>query len=114
MWSRARSGLSLFFRTASMAPPGRNTFLEPWMAGPHKDYSKNVVYSIGTIVRFEWAINFDKPDLQLWQDNRPGDAQGGPNAIIEGTCSRLAAGVVKRQMYLRERRNLANGRQQRR
>jgi len=109
-----RSGLSLLFRMATTPSPGRNTFLVPWTAGPNKDYSENVVYSIGTTVQFEWVITFDKPDLQLWQDNRPGDAQGGPNAIIEGTCSRLAAGVVKRQMYLRKRQNLANGRQQKR
>lgn len=71
----------------------QNDFLQPWTAGPNKDYSDNPSYSIGTTVRFAWRIDFSNPDLQLWQDNYPGDAQGGPNIVIEDTPP-LALGEV--------------------
>ncbi|PNP79830.1 hypothetical protein FNYG_06923 [Fusarium nygamai] len=52
-------------------------FLRPWNQGPNKDYSKNQQYTIGSNIILSWSIDFEDPDLQLWQDNLPGDAQGG-------------------------------------
>ncbi|KAF5531588.1 hypothetical protein FMEXI_12893 [Fusarium mexicanum] len=58
-------------------------FLRPWNQGPNKDYSKNQQYTIGSNIILSWSIDFDGPDLQLWQDNLPGDDQGGPWTLIE-------------------------------
>jgi hypothetical protein len=83
MWSPALSTLFLLLATSFVT--ARNEFLPPWTAGERKDYSDNFAYSIGTTVRFSWVLNFERPTLQLWQDNRPGDAQGGPSVVIKGT-----------------------------
>lgn len=58
-------------------------FLQPWNQGPNKDYSENQQYTIGSNIILSWSIDFDDPDLQLWQDNLPGDAQGGPWKYIK-------------------------------
>ncbi|KAF5709801.1 hypothetical protein FGLOB1_5787 [Fusarium globosum] len=58
-------------------------FLQPWNPGPNKDYSENQQYTIGSNIILSWSIDFEDPDLQLWQDNLPGDAQGGPWTYIK-------------------------------
>ncbi|KAF5683069.1 hypothetical protein FDENT_7411 [Fusarium denticulatum] len=58
-------------------------FLRPWNQGPNKDYSENQQFTIGSNIILSWSIDFEDPDLQLWQDNLPGDAQGGPSTLIK-------------------------------
>ncbi|KAK8076613.1 hypothetical protein PG994_003885 [Apiospora phragmitis] len=62
------------------------SFLSPWSAGPTKDYSKNKQYSIGTNIILERSLNGGASfELQLWQENYPTDAQGGPHVSLETT-----------------------------
>lgn len=67
---------------------------------------------MGTTVRFSWIIDFESPDLQLWQDNYPGDAQGGANVVIEGTTLSFFVRRVMEVNFMttkRESRGLTKG-----
>ena len=61
-------------------------FLQPWTAQTTKDYSKNKDYAVGVNIIVEWVANFTNATITLWQDNKPGDAQGGPSINLEGEC----------------------------
>ena len=54
-------------------------FLQPWTAGSNKDYSKNINYALGVHIIAEWEADFTNATIALNQDNKPGDAQGGPS-----------------------------------
>ena len=58
-------------------------FLSPWTAGATKDYSHNINYAVGVHILAEWEADFTNATIALNQDNKPGDAQGGPNVILE-------------------------------
>ena len=60
-------------------------FLPPWTAGPNKDYSKNTNFAVGVNIITEWVANYSNATITLTQDNKPGDAQGGPSVTLEGT-----------------------------
>lgn len=59
-----------------------NSFSTPPPPGPTKDYSNNGVYEIGSTVQLMWEMDFVNATLRLWQDNRPGDEQGGEHVIL--------------------------------
>ena len=61
-------------------------FLQPWAhtGDGNKNYSGNIDYGIGVNVLVEWVANFTNATIALWQDNLPGDAQGGPSVNLEG------------------------------
>ena len=58
-------------------------FLQPWTAGSTKDYSHNINYALGVHILTEWEADFTNATIALNQDNKPGDAQGGPTVILE-------------------------------
>lgn len=65
-------------------------FLQPWTAqttGPPKDYSENKNYAVGVNIIVEWVADFTNATITLWQDNKPGDAQGGPSVNLESNNS---------------------------
>lgn len=49
---------------------------------PREHYSNNPTYYLGEKVQLEWRNNFTFSTLVLWQDNQPGDLQGGPSAKV--------------------------------
>ena len=58
-------------------------FLQPWTAGTAKDYSDNTNYAVGVNIITEWDADFSNATINLNQDNKPGDAQGGPSVVLE-------------------------------
>lgn len=58
-------------------------FLQPWTSGLTKDYSDNINYAVGVSIITEWDADFTNATITLTQDNKPGDAQGGPSVILE-------------------------------
>lgn len=70
-------------------------FLAPWTAGRNKDYSNNKDYAVGVKIITEWEAAYDNATVTLWQDNHPGDAQGGPSVILQGKSSLLSLHVVQ-------------------
>ena len=65
-------------------------FLQPWTAqtsGPPKDYSQNIDYGVGVNIIVEWVADYTNATISLTQDNKPGDAQGGPSVTLEGKSS---------------------------
>ena len=58
-------------------------FLQPWTAGSTKDYSHNINYALGVHILTEWEADFTNATIALNQDNKPGDAQGGPTVVLE-------------------------------
>lgn len=58
-------------------------FLQPWTAGSTKDYSNNINYAVGVHILTEWDADFTNATIALNQDNKPGDAQGGPTVVLE-------------------------------
>ena len=70
----------------------QNSFLQPWTAGPNKDYSQNIAYNTGENVIIAWEVSVTNATLSLLQDNHPGDAQGGPSVTLMSTR--------RRQMHL--------------
>ena len=58
-------------------------FLQPWTAGSTKDYSHNINYALGVHITTEWEADFTNATIALNQDNKPGDAQGGPNVVLD-------------------------------
>ena len=83
-------------------------FLPPWTAGRDKDYSQNLDYAIGTVVQFSWSASFSNASITFLQDNRPGDAQGGPSANLESTSNSPSfdaplRGLISRQVATRGR-----------
>ncbi|CAO1602174.1 hypothetical protein XANCAGTX0491_005804 [Xanthoria calcicola] len=66
---------------AQVTAAGR--FLQPWTAGRNKDYSDNLNYAVGVQIITQWTADFSDATIDLVQDNRPGDAQGGPSANLE-------------------------------
>lgn len=58
-------------------------FLQPFTSGPTKDYSENVNYAVGVGIITPWQADFSNAKIVLYQDNHPGDAQGGPSRILE-------------------------------
>jgi hypothetical protein len=63
----------------------QNSFLPPWTPGPNKNYSQNTAYNTGEIVILEWVVSLTNATLGLWQDNYPGNAQGGPSVTLIST-----------------------------
>ena len=62
-------------------------FLQPWTAGKVKDYSHNINYAVGVNIQAEWDADFTNATIILAQDNKPGDARGGPTSNIERKSS---------------------------
>ena len=65
----------------STANPGE--FLKPWTSGSTKDYSDNIDYAVGVHILTEWEADFTNATITLAQDNKAGDAQGGPTVVLE-------------------------------
>lgn len=59
-------------------------FLQPFTSGSTKDYSDNINYAVGVSILTEWVADFTNARINLNQDNKPGDAQGGPSVLLEG------------------------------
>jgi hypothetical protein len=70
-------------------------FLQPWTAQTNKDYSQNKDYAVGVNIIVEWVANFTNATITLWQDNKPGDAQGGPSINLEGKLLILSISDIK-------------------
>ncbi|KAL9014150.1 MAG: hypothetical protein Q9173_001206 [Seirophora scorigena] len=58
-------------------------FLQPFTSGSTKDYSDNINYAVGVSILTEWVADFTNATISLNQDNKPGDAQGGPSVLLE-------------------------------
>ncbi|KAI4206696.1 MAG: hypothetical protein LQ348_000853 [Seirophora lacunosa] len=58
-------------------------FLQPFTSGSTKDYSDNINYAVGVSILTEWVADFTNARINLNQDNKPGDAQGGPSVLLE-------------------------------
>lgn len=52
--------------------------MQPWTAGPNKNYSQNKIFNIGEGVLLRWSTKVTNATLSLAQDNFPGDSTGGP------------------------------------
>ncbi|CAL8579602.1 hypothetical protein XPA_005339 [Xanthoria parietina] len=75
---------------AQVTAAGR--FLQPWTAGRNKDYSDNLNYAVGVQIITQWTADFSDATIDLVQDNRPGDAQGGPSANLERSYNQKTLG----------------------
>ena len=74
------TGYILAFLTAALKA---DEFLQPWTAGPEKDYSENIQCSVGVSIQAAWDANFTNATIVLTQDNHPGDAAAGPSVTLE-------------------------------
>lgn len=77
-------GLTRYVFAVLTATVKAGEFLQPWTFGSNKDYSDNVNYAVGVKIITEWDADFSNATIALWQDNKPGDAQGGPSVVLEG------------------------------
>lgn len=60
--------------------------LEPWGAGPARDYSDNENFAVGENITIEWVASFSNATIRLNQESRLGDADS-PRAVLEGKFS---------------------------
>ncbi|KAL8669572.1 MAG: hypothetical protein Q9168_005841 [Polycauliona sp. 1 TL-2023] len=58
-------------------------FLAPWTSGDTKDYSENTAYPVGSKLIVHWTASFKNATIELTQDNKPGDSEGGPSVTLQ-------------------------------
>ncbi|KAH8646465.1 hypothetical protein BGZ60DRAFT_438223 [Tricladium varicosporioides] len=73
----------VIFQTLILPVAAKNYFLQPWAAGPNKDYSQNDNYNIGVRILLAWSASITNATMSLSQDNFPGDGAGGPSVTLE-------------------------------